>query len=874
MSDFSQMPMNDNSQDEERRRSRQSAWKNWGPYVSNRQWGTVREDYSPNGDAWNYTGYFDAINHPYRWGEDGIGGICDRQQLLCFAPAFWNGQDSCLKERLFGLSNPQGNHGEDIKEILFYLDNVPSHSYMKMLYKYPTVAFPYQDLILTNGRRTRQDPEYEILDTGIFQQGKYFDIEIAYAKTSEEDILMEITATNRSLETAELYILPQLWFRNTWAWGYDDYQPELYKVDELTVGIRHRDLSQKYLYFEENEGLIFCHNDDHHTAPELEETLHKGRVNELLTSHKLMGPGETVGTKVAGWKKFRIAGGDTVKMRLRLCAESQESPFAQFNEIFSLRQKEAEDYYQNLQNAIPSPEEKQVQRQAFAGLLWNKQFYHYVVSQWLHGDPHFPVYRENPAHVRNRDWENIYNRDIISMPDKWEYPWYATWDLAFHTIPLALIDADFAKEQLLLFTREWYQHPNGELPAYEWNFSDVNPPVHAWAVFRVFKIDERENGQPDLPFLEKTFQKLLLTFTWWVNRKDASGNNLFGGGFLGLDNIGAFDRNMRLPEGDHLEQADGTSWMAMFSLNMMRIAMELALYNPVYEDMCIKFFEHFLSIAKAMENLGDGLWDEEDGFFYDLLKLKNGGTQRLKLRSIVGLIPMFAVEVVEHDMLQRLPRFRERLQWVLDNKPELAQLVSHWEVEGKGRKHLMSILRKTRLTRILSRMLDEGEFLSPYGIRSLSKVYDEKPFILSAHGNRYTVRYLPGESDSDMFGGNSNWRGPIWFPLNFLIVESLQRFNHYYGDALLVKINGEGEEMNLAEVAKEISARLKSLLLPDDQGRRPVNGSEPLLDQDPHFSPFINFHEYFNAETGKGLGAGQQTGWTATVAKLIQPPMK
>lgn len=866
--------MNEDTQNPERRRSREAAWKNWGPYVSNRQWGTVREDYSPDGDAWNYTGYFDAIDHPYRWGEDGLGGICDREQLLCFAPAFWNGRDICIKERLFGLSNPQGNHGEDIKELIFYLDNVPTHSYMKMVYKYPTVAFPYQDLISTNAQRSRQESEYELLDTGIFQQGNYFDIEIAYAKAAEDDILIEITATNRSPEAAELYLLPQLWFRNTWAWGYDDYQPQLHRLNDRTIGVTHRDLTIKHLYFEQNEGMVFCHNDNLFTNPELDEEMHKGRVNELLVNGKLSDSKTLAGTKAAGWTKFHLKSGKSCTLRLRLTSEELPNPFSDFNDIFSLRKKEAEDFYQNIQKAIPLAEEKLVQRQAFAGLLWNKQFYHYIVSQWLHGDPNFPVYRENPAHIRNRDWENIYNRDIISMPDKWEYPWYATWDSAFHTIPLALVDPDFAKDQLLLFTREWYQHPNGELPAYEWNFSDVNPPVHAWAVFRVFKIDEKENGRPDLAFLEKTFQKLMLTFTWWVNRKDASGNNLFGGGFLGLDNIGAFDRNMRLPEGDYLEQADGTSWMAMFSLNMMRIAMELALYNPVYEDMCIKFFEHFLSIAKAMENLGDGLWDDEDGFFYDLLKLKNGRTQRLKLRSIVGLIPMFAVEVVEHTMLEHLPRFRERMQWVLDNKPELASLVSHWEVEGQGRKHLLSILRKTRLTRILHRMLDEKEFLSPYGIRSLSKIYDSQPFTLSVHGNRYTVQYLPGESDSDMFGGNSNWRGPIWFPLNFLIVESLQRFNHYYGDALKVQINGEGEEMNLAGVADEISARLKNLLLPDENGQRPANGGNDLLNYNDHFRNLINFNEYFNGDTGKGLGASQQTGWTATVAKLIQPPMK
>ncbi len=867
----------------EKERLRDEKWKNWGPYVSNRQWGTVREDYSHNGNAWGHTTYDDAMSRAYRWSEDGIAGISDSKQRLCFSFAFWNKKDKMIKERFFGLSNYEGNHGEDLKEIYYYLDNTPSHSYMKMVYKYPINAFPYDELIHENRRRSKTQPEFEITDTGIFSRNQYFDIFIEYAKINHDDLLIRVTACNRSDRKAPLVILPTIWYRNNWKWGYGTYQPKLKSSANGIINIDHDSIAMKKLYSRNPDTeTLFCNNESNPEVVSNGESDAKyfkdGINNFLVKGDKDAVNPEKFGTKASFFIDIEIEAGESKTFDFRLSPHEMDNAFFDFDEVLSLRKKEADEFYDELQREIETEEEKKIQRQAFAGLLWNKQFYHYAVSKWLKGDPKHEAPRNFHHYVRNTEWEHMQNKDVISMPDKWEYPWFATWDLAFHCVPFALIDAGFAKHQLRLLTKEWYIHPNGQLPAYEWDFSDVNPPVHAWSTFRVFKIDEKVNGKADIPFLESVFQKLLLNFTWWVNRKDKRGNNVFGGGFLGLDNIGAFDRNMQFKNGDHLEQADGTSWMAMFALNMMRISMELALYNPVYEDMAIKFFEHYLYIAEAMENLGDGingLWNEEDGFFYDVLQLNNGESISLKLRSIVGLIPMFAVEIIEHDILEKLPNFTARMEWVLKNRPELANLVSHWEVEGKGRKHLMSILRKTRLKRVLKRMSDPNEFLSDYGIRSMSKYYEEKPFHFSTDDQEFVVKYMPAESDSSMFGGNSNWRGPIWFPINFLIVESLQRYHFYYGESMQIEYpTGSGEMRNLDFVAEDLSQRLKSIFIKDKNGNRPFNGGNDLLNHNEFFKDYIMFHEYFNGDTGQGIGASHQCGWTATVAKLIQPRWK
>ncbi len=855
-------------------------WKLWGPYVSNRQWGNVREDYSSDGNAWEFTNHDIARSYAYRWGEEGIAGISDDKQLMCFAPAFWNKKDKIIKERFFGLSNHQGNHGEDIKEILYYLDNTPSHSFMKMVYKYPINEFPYQDLVETNAQRTKQDAEYELIDTGIFNHNEYFDIFIEYAKADYKDILIRISVCNRSSNKAPLVILPTIWFRNNWKWGYNNYKPFFKAISEHQVEVKHDSLGIKNFYSRNPSETLFCDNETN-VKRLYDQPSHgmyfKDGINDYLIENKPSINPEKIGSKACFVIDEEFEAGECKYFDFRLTDSDFEEAFSDFDEIFDRRRWEADEYYSELQKDVSGDDEKNIQRQAFAGLLWNKQFYHYNVHKWLYGDPNAPVVRNFDQYVRNTEWEHLHNKDIISMPDKWEYPWYATWDLGFHCVPFALIDGNFAKKQLLLLTKEWFMHPNGQLPAYEWNLSDVNPPVHAWSCFRVFKIDEKNNGKPDVDFLEKVFQKLLLNFTWWVNQKDRNGNNVFGGGFLGLDNIGAFDRNVKMPDGHYLEQADGTSWMAMYALNMMRIAMELALHRPVYEDMAIKFFEHYLYIAKAMDDLGgdkQGLWNEEDGFFYDLLQMSDGRSLSLRLRSIVGLIPLFAVEVVNHQTLERLPAFRQRMDWILRNKPDLAKLVSHWEVEGVGKKHLMSILRKTRIQKVLSRMLDENEFLSDYGIRSMSKVYEKTPFIFKSEttDNEYVVHYTPAESDSRMFGGNSNWRGPIWFPINFLIVESLERFHYYYGDSLKVEFPvGSGNEMNLSEVADQLSNRLKKIFLRDDNGNRPFNRGYDKLNHDDYFKNYIMFYEYFNGDNGEGLGASQQSGWTATIAKLLKP---
>lgn len=864
---------------QEKERLTDIIWKKWGPYVSNREWGLVREDYSADGDAWNYTTHDTAEAKTYRWGEEGICGICDDLQKLVFSFGFWNRKDKMVKERFFGLTNGQGNHGEDVKEYYYYLDSTPTHSYMKMLYKYPQNAFPYEDLIKTNAQRSKQEPEYELIDTGIFDKDEYFDIFIEYAKADSQDILIRLTIVNKSENNALLVILPTLWFRNTWRWGYDDYMPQLNSKESNCMGIQHKDVEINNFYAECSDRVLFCDNETNneklYQCPR-ESRYSKDGINDFIINgnSQSVNP-EHFGTKAAFLIDESFRPKEKKVFKFRLSDKDLTKPFDDFDVTFSLRKQEADEFYEDVQNGIATEDEKMVQRQAFAGMLWSKMFYHYNVEKWLKGDPAQPKPPKSREKMRNYQWKHLNNEHIISMPDKWEYPWYATWDLAFHTISFSLIDPDFAKHQLKLFLFEWYMHPNGQLPAYEWDFNDVNPPVHGWAVFRVFKIDEYLKGKPDLPFLESAFQKLLMNFTWWVNKKDNNGNNIFEGGFLGLDNIGVFDRNTPLPDGEHLEQSDGTSWMAMFALNMMRIALELALYNKVYEEMAIKFFEHFLAIANSLANMGDecfSLWDNEDEFFYDALSFGEKDHMYLKIRTIVGLIPMFAVEVIDDEMIENLPNFKKRMQWILDNKPELAALVSHWEVKGEDSKHLLSLLRGHRLKRLLHRMLNPEEFLSDFGVRALSKEYEMNPFSLHLNGKDYIVKYTPAESDSRLFGGNSNWRGPVWFPINFLIIESLQRFFFYYSPDFLVECpTGSGNYLNLDEIADELSKRLSNIFLKDKNGNRPFNGQYPRFQSDPDFKDYILFYEYFHGDNGRGVGASHQTGWTGLIAKILMP---
>ena len=867
---------------EEQKRLPDLEWKKWGPYVSNREWGLVREDYSADGDAWNYTDYFSAESKTYRWGEEGICGICDDQQLLVFSVGFWNKKDQIIKERLFGLTNSQGNHGEDVKEYYYYLDNTPTHSYMKMLYKYPQNAFPYEDLINKNAAAGKENPEYELIDTGIFDNNEYFDVFIEYVKNMTEDLLIKITVTNKSEHTSPLILLPTLWFRNTWIWGYNEYKPKLSLSKDQSVLIEHKEINFKNLYSNTPAIALFCDNETNEKKLYQQQNATKyckdGINDYIINKDQTTINPENTGTKVAFLIDEEFSALEAKTFYFRLSAESLDEPFQDFEKLFNKRVKEADEFYAEIQKDIKSDDEKLVQRQAFAGLLWSKQFYHYNVEKWLEGDPAQLKPPQSRKKIRNEDWRNFDSFNIISMPDKWEYPWFATWDLAFHTISFALIDPDFAKNQLELLTLEWFMHPNGQFPAYEWNFCDVNPPVHAWAAFRVFKIEETLRGKPDVEFLEAIFQKLLINFTWWVNKKDHNGNNIFSGGFLGLDNIGVFDRNQTLPDGENLEQADGTSWMAMFSLNMMRIALELALYNKVYEAMATKFFEHFLSIAYALDNMGEenfSFWDEEDEFFYDAITLKDGSTEFLKLRTIVGLIPMFAVEIIDDEMLEKLPKFKMRMDWLMKNKPELANLVSKWDVKGEDSKHLLSLLRGHRLKRLLYRMLDEDEFLGEFGVRALSKIYEENPFHINLYNKDFCVKYLPAESDSYMFGGNSNWRGPIWFPINFLIIESLQRFFFYYSPDFKVEYpTGSGVYFNLDEIATSLSNRLKNIFLQDKDGKRVFNRQYPRFQEDPDFKDYILFYEYFDGDTGRGVGASHQTGWTAIIAKLLQPRLQ
>ena len=873
---------------ERRRQAEGRAWQAWGPYLSERQWGTVREDYSARGDAWAYFPHDHARSRAYRWGEDGLGGFSDYRARICLAVALWNGRDPILKERLFGLTNGEGNHGEDVKEVYYYLDATPTHSYLKMLYKYPQRAFPYGALVEENRRRGKHDPEYDLVDTGVFDDDRYFDVEIEYAKAGPEDVLVRVTAHNRGPDDADLHVLPHVWFRNTWAWDGDEQaaRPALARDGAGAVRLEHPELARWRMDFDAAPALYFCDNDTNRArlfgspggtpggtpGPAYPKDALHARV--IGGDARAVNPAET-GTKAAAHYRFAVRAGGSVTVRARLRRPGGAPAFDDFDAVLAARVAEADAFYAVLQAGISDDDARRVQRHAFAGMVWTKQLYCYDVHRWLAGDPGQPPPPCARLRGRNREWDHLYNADIISMPDKWEYPWYAAWDLAFHCLPLALIDPDFAKRQLVLMTREWYMHPNGQLPAYEWAFGDVNPPVHAWATWRVFQIDRKQRGDArgDIAFLERVFHKLLINFTWWVNRKDARGNNVFQGGFLGLDNIGVFDRSHALPTGGHLDQADGTAWMAMYALDMMRIALELAQHNPAYEDIASKFFEHFLHIAQAMTQVGGGLWDEQDRFYYDVLHLPGDRRVPLRVRSMVGLIPLFAVEVLEPELLERVPGFRRRLEWFLRHRPDLHDLVSHWEVDGGvGHRRLLSLLRGSRMKALLRRMLDEDEFLSPHGVRAMSRAHLARPFRFEHGGRELVVAYAPGESTSHMFGGNSNWRGPVWFPVNYLLIEALQRFHHYYGDDFKLDCpTGSGRPATLLEIADELSRRLVALFTRDASGVRPSQANHPKLLHDPHFRDHILFYEYFHGDDGRGLGASHQTGWTGLVAKLLQP---
>ncbi len=874
-------------------RNRVSNWKQWGPYLSERAWGTAREDYSVQGSAWGYFPHDHARSRVYRWNEDGLAGISDRRQYLCFALALWNGQDPILKERLFGLTGHEGNHGEDVKEYYFYLDSTPTHSFMRMLYKYPQQAFPYAELVAENARRGYHDAEYELLDTGIFDDNRYFDVFITYAKAAQDDILITISAANRGADPAPLHLLPTLWFRNTWSWGYPagpmgdvPDQPIMHAVAGpqgiLALEAEHPALGTYYLYAESAESLITTNNETNF------ERLH-GKPNTTLyvkdAFHRAIVDGETnatnpeqTGTKAAAIYQLMIPPGDKATIRLRLSAVPHTTPFADFESVIAQRRNEADEFYQTLQPSNLSADEKRVQRQAFAGMLWSKQLYYYDVEQWINGDPAGPHPPSTRRAGRNHNWQHIHNFDIISMPDKWEYPWYACWDLAFHCLPLVMVDPAFAKRQLELMTREWYMHPNGQLPAYEWHLEDVNPPIHAWATWRVYQIEGKQSGQHDRAWLAGVFHKLLLNFTWWVNRKDMDDNNVFQGGFLGLDNISLFDRSAELPTGGHIEQSDGTAWMGFYALEMMKMALELAKHEPVYQDLATKFYEHFLAIARAMTDCGGtgySLWDPDDGFFYDALHLPDGRIIPLKVRSLVGLMPLIAVEIFEPELLQQMDIFSRRMRWFTENRPHLSGNMASIYVPGKGKRIITAFLTKERLRSILHYMLDENEFLSPYGIRSLSKAHASEPYHLSLDGQTFSIDYQPAESDNGLFGGNSNWRGPIWFPINYLIIEALQKFHHYYGDDFKVEMpTGSGRMVTLEVVADEIANRLVRMFLRDASGHRPIYGGSEKFQQDPHWRDLILFYEYFHGDNGAGLGASHQTGWTGLITRLIHQTRK
>jgi len=860
----------------EQSRLEDNTWKKWGPYVSDRQWGTVREDYSPNGDAWNYITHDMARSKTYRWGEEGIAGICDDKQILCFAVALWNKKDPIIKERYFGLSNPEGNHGEDVKELYYYLDNTPTHSYMKMLYKYPQQPYPYASLVDENARRGRDMPEFELIDTGILNNDEYFDVFVEYAKNTQEDILIKISVYNRSKLDASLNVLPTIWYRNTWDWGYDNAVPELTADSHGVIEIYHEELGQMWLNGEGSPPLLFCDNQTNTKRLynyDDGKPFYKDGINDHLINGAATINAKQTGTKASINFDIDVKAGQCNTIRLRL-SKNASNGFDDFDSIFNARVAEANEFYADIQQDLTNADGKMVQRQAFAGMLWTKQFYYYNIHQWLKGDPAGPPPPAQRLTERNSKWEHLNTADIISMPDKWEYPWFASWDLAFHCLPLSRIDMDFAKKQLLLLVRDWYMHPNGELPAYEWDFADANPPVHAKATWEIYKADKAgNNGTGDVYFLERIFHRLLMNFTWWVNRKDAAGNNVFEGGFLGLDNIGVFDRNTHLPMGEHLEQADGTSWMAMYSLNMLRIAAELASYNKTYNDIASKFFEHFIYIAGAISNIGnnnEGLWDDNDGFFYDQIRLPDNTTQKMKIRSIVGLSPLFAAEILEPDDIMNNPIFKGRMDWFSKNRPDLAGLVSRWnETKGTG-KHMISLLRGYRMKSLLKYMLDENEFLSEYGIRSVSKYHLEHPYSVSVNGVEFTIKYTPAESDSGLFGGNSNWRGPIWMPINYMLIESLQRFHQYYGDDFKIECpTNSGNFMNLGQVANELYSRVSKIFLRDSTGRRAVFGSYDKFQYDAAFKDYILFHEYFDGDNGRGVGANHQTGWTGLVAVCL-----
>jgi hypothetical protein len=871
----------------EQDRNGDKAWKKWGPYLSERQWGTVREDYSADGDAWNYFPHDMARKRAYRWGEDGIAGISDDQQHLCLSLAMWNGRDPFLKERLFGLTNSQGNHGEDVKELYYYLDATPSHSYLKMLYKYPQSEFPYQRLIEENAQRGKQEREFELIDTGVFDEDRYFDVFVEYARPEPEDILMRVTVHNRGPDQETMHLLPLLWFRNTWSWGDDEERPVMFANGESGIDVEHYELGQWQLHADEQPSLLFCDNDTNqhslYDEPQTEGYFKDAFHDYLVDGDQAAINSAQTGTRAAIHYAIDIPPGESRQIRLRLSATANSAINSDravslkcFDKIFEQSIAEADFFYGNLQKDLDDEDARNVQRQALAGMIWSKQFYHFDITRWMEGDPGHPPPPEERAAGRNKDWEHLNNADIISMPDTWEYPWYAAWDLAFHCIPFALIDTDFSKNQLVKLTREWYMHPSGQLPAYEWNFGDVNPPVHAWATLRVFQIDREQRGDKgDLEFLERVFHKLLLNFTWWVNRKDADGNNIFQGGFLGLDNIGIFDRSKPLPGGGNLNQADGTAWMAMYCLNMMHIALQLALeHSRVYEDIATKFFEHFLYVAQAMEKrvVDKGLWSEEDGFYYDVLSTPDGTHIPLKINSMVGLIPLFAVEVLSSQYASSLPGFASRLRWFLSNRPDLAKLVSRWEEPGQHRTMLLSLLRGKRIHQLLTRILDETRFLSDYGVRSLSRYHHDEPFKFNMYDEHYCVSYEAGESESSLFGGNSNWRGPIWFPVNYLLIESLLRLHDYYGDDFRIEYPvGSDETLSLKEVALELRQRLAKLFLRDEQGRRPSLGDCEKFQNDPHFKDYLLFYEYFHGDTGRGLGASHQTGWTGLIANLLQP---
>ena len=861
-----------------------SDWKKWGPYLSERQWGTVREDYSQDGNAWDYFSHDQARSRAYHWGEDGLAGISDDRQRLCFSISLWNGKDPILKERCFGLTNSESNHGEDVKEYYFYLDSTPTHSYMKYLYKYPHAAFPYNDLVTTSKGRNRGDMEYELLDTGIFDSDRYFDVFVEYAKQSAEDILIQISISNRGPESATLHVLPTLLFRNTWTWWPDTVKPSLKKAgskkDAAIIAASHDQLGDRYLYCEGNTELLFTENETNNErifgTPNASPFVKDGINNHVVNGKKDVVNPQGTGTKAAAHYSITVGAGQTAKIRLRLtdlAPTTVSDPFAGFDEIMQSRQKDADEFYQAITPERVSKDEALVMRQALAGMLWSKQYFAFDLHKWLleHG---VDSMRPGQKSMRNSDWFHMVNEHVISMPDKWEYPWYAAWDLAFHSIALSAVDVDFAKEQLDLMLQMSYLHPTGQIPAYEWNFSDVNPPVHAFSTIFLYRTEQALKGEGDLDFLARSFSKLMLNFSWWVNRKDRYGKNLFEGGFLGLDNIGVFDRSAALPTGGHLEQADGTAWVSLFCQNMLEISVELAAHNPALEDMALKFADHFLLVAHAMNQVGDGgMWDEEDGFYYDVLRLPDGTATRLKVRSMVGLLPICATTVIEPWQRERVPMVAEVLRDRLRRMPELRESIhptgaGHLGYADRG---IIALVNPERLRRILTRMLDENEFLSPYGIRALSRYHADHPYVFNTGGQDYRVNYLPAESDTGMFGGNSNWRGPVWMPVNVLLLRALLSFYCFYGDNFKIECpTGSGKLMNLFEVAQEISNRLKKIFLRDQSGRRPVYGGSEKFQTDPHWKDYVLFYEYFHGDNGAGLGASHQTGWTGLVAKLIE----